>query len=76
MKNYNVTVEDNGAAFEVVINAGTEQRFVIATFSTLGGAWAHIVWMYTIEQQLFTVGKKRVIVTQWITGMRQAGYIE
>lgn len=76
MKNYNVTVEDNGAAFEIVINAGSEQRFVVAAFNTLGAAWEHIVWMYKIEQQLFTVGKKRVVVTEWISGMRQAGYIE
>ena len=76
MKNYNVTVEDNGAAFEIVINAGSEQRFVVAAFNTLGAAWEHIAWMYKIEQQLFTVGKKRVVVTEWIEGMRKAGYIE
>lgn len=76
MKNYNVTVEDSGAAFEIVINAGSEQRLVVASFNTLGAAWKHIEWMYAIEQQMFTVGKKRVIVTQWISGMRQAGYIE
>lgn len=76
MKDYNVTIEDNGAAFEIVINAGCEQRFVIAAFNTLSGAWAHIAWMYAIEQQIFTVGKKRVIVTEWLAGMRKAGYIE
>lgn len=76
MKNYNVTIEDNGAAFEIVINAGSEQRFVVAAFNTLGDAWKHIEWMYAIEQQLFTVGKKRIIVTEWILGMRKAGYIE
>ena len=76
MKDYNVTVEDNGAAFEIVINAGSEQRFVVAAFNTLGAAWEHIVWMYKIEQQLFTVGKKHVVVTEWIAGMRKAGYIE
>lgn len=76
MKNYNVAIEDNGAAFEIVINAGSEQRFVVAAFNTLGAAWEHIVWMYKIEQQLFTVGKKRVVVTEWIAGMRKAGYIE
>lgn len=76
MKDYNITIEDNGAAFEIVINAGSEQRFVIAAFNTLAAAWAHIVWLHDIEQQVFTVGKKRVLVTQWIAGMRAAGYIE
>jgi len=76
MKDYNVSIEDNGAAFEIVINAGSEQRFVIAAFNTLAAAWAHIVWMYAIEQQVFTVGKKRVEVTQWIADMRKAGYID
>lgn len=76
MKDYNVTVEDNGAAFEIVINAGSEERFVVAAFNTLGAAWEHIAWMYAIEQQLFTVSKKRVVVTEWIAGMRKAGYIE
>ena len=34
-KNYNVRVDDNGTAFLVVINMGTEQRLVVGAFSTL-----------------------------------------
>lgn len=76
MKNYNVSIEDNGASFLIVINKGTEQRFVVASFSTLGEAWKHIEWMYRIECQLFTVGKKQVLVTEWILEMHKAGYLE
>lgn len=76
MKHYNVSIEDNGASFLIVINKGTEQRFVVASFSTLSEAWKHIEWMYRIECQLFTVGKKQVLVTEWISGMHKAGYLE
>lgn len=75
-KNYNVSIDDNGTAFLVVINNGTSERLVVAAFSTLAAAWEHIVWMYRIEQQEFTVGKKDVPVIDWIDGMRKAGYIE
>ena len=76
MKHYNVSIEDNGASFLIVINKGTEHRFVTASFSTLGEAWKHIEWMYRIECQLFTVGKQQVLVTEWIAGMHKAGYLE
>ena len=76
MKDYNVCIEDNGAAFLVVINKGTQQRFVTAAFATLGGAWRHIEWMYKIECQLFTVGKKHILVTDWVDGMKKVGYLE
>ena len=75
-KNYNVSIEDNDAAFLVVINKGTYERLVVASFSILAEAWAHIVWMYRIEQQEFTVGKKGIPVIDWIDGMKKAGYIE
>lgn len=75
-KNYNVSIEDNGAAFLVVINKDTCDRLVVAGFSILAEAWAHIVWMYRIEQQEFTVGKKDIPVIDWIAGMKRAGYIE
>ena len=74
--NYNVSIDDNGAAFLVVINKGTSERLVVAGFSTLAAAWAHIEWMYRIEQQEFTVVKKDIPVTEWIDGMRKAGYID
>lgn len=75
-KNYNVTVEDNGAAFLVVINKGTSERFVVAAFQTLGEAWKHVEWLYKIESQEFTVGKNEIAVTEWISGMRKAGYLD
>ena len=75
-KIYNVRVNDNGAAFLVVINMGTEQRLVVGAFSELGEAWNHIEWMYKIESQEFTVGKKGIPVTEWIDGMKKAGYLD
>lgn len=75
-KEYNVSIDDNGTAFLVVINKGTEQRFVVGAFNSLGAAWEHIRWMYRIETQEFTVGKKKVPVTDWIAGMKKAGYLD
>lgn len=75
-KTYNVSIDDNGAAFLVVINKNTSNRLVVAAFSTLGQAWAHIEWMYRIEQQEFTVGNKEIPVIDWIAGMKKAGYID
>ena len=78
-KNYNVIIEDNGAAFLVVINNNTSERLVVAKFNTLAEAWAHIVWMYRIEQQDFTVGKKERPVVDCIDciyGMRKESYID
>lgn len=75
-KNYNVQIEDNGAGFLIVIERGTDRRLVVASFSTLGGAWQHIEWMYKIETQEFTVGTKHTPVKTWIEGMKMAGYLE
>lgn len=75
-KNYNVSIDDNGAGFLVVINKGTSERLVVGSFGALGGAWKHIEWMYGIESQEFTVGEKRVPVTEWIEGMKKAGYLD
>jgi hypothetical protein len=75
-KNYNVRIEDNGAAYLIVVNKGTNNRFVVCSKSSLGEAWKHIEWMYKIETQSFTVGKKQVPVTDWIEGMKKAGYLE
>ena len=75
-KNYNVSIEDNCAGFLIVIGSGTEDRLVVKAFSALGEAWRHIMWMYQIESQEFTVGKKEVPVTEWINGMKQAGYLD
>ena len=74
--NYNVRIEDNGAAYLIVVNKGTNNRFVVCSKSSLGVAWKHIEWMYKIETQSFTVGKKQVPVTDWIEGMKKAGYLE
>lgn len=75
-KNYNVSIDDNGASFLLVINNCTSGRFVVGAFNTLGEAWKHIEWMYQIESQEFTVGKKGILVTKWIKGMKQAGYLD
>ena len=75
-KNYNVSIDDNGAGFLVVINKGTSERFVVGAFNTLGEAWKHIEWMYKIESQDFTVGEKEIHVTEWIEGMKKAGYLD
>lgn len=75
-KNINVRIDDNGAAFLLVINNNSEQRFVISVHSTLGDAWRAIYSLYQIESQEFTVGKNEIPVKEWIKGMKQAGYIE
>lgn len=75
-KNINVTIDDNGAAFLLVINNSSEQRFVISAHNTLGDAWRAIYWLYQIESQEFTVGKNEIPVKEWIEGMMKAGYIE
>lgn len=75
-KNYNVSIEDNGATYLIVINKGTEDRLVIGYENSLGRAWERIKWLYQIESQEFTVGKKAVPVTDWIDGMKKAGYMD
>ena len=75
-KNYNVSIDDNGAAFLVVINKGSSERFVVGAFNTLGEAWKHIEWMYRVESQEFDVGPKGILVTEWINGMKKAGYLD
>lgn len=75
-KNYNVSIEANGATYLIVINKGSDMRLVVGCESSLGKAWERIKWMYQIESQEFTVGKKNVPVTEWIEGMKKAGYID
>lgn len=72
-KNCNVFIEDNGAALLVVINNDTLGRLVVAKFKTLTEAWAHIVWMYRIEQQEFTVGEKGIPVIECIAQIKRLG---
>lgn len=74
---YNVRIEDNGGGFLIVVrDEALNMRLVVAAFQTLGNAWQHIVWMYQIESQSFTVGKKEVPVKDWIDGMKMCGYID
>ena len=75
-KDYNVSIDDNGAGYLIVINKGTSERFAVCAFNTLGDAWRHIQWMYEIESQEFTVGEKKIPVRQWLAGMMKAGYID
>lgn len=82
LKNYNVTVEDNGAAFLVVLRHESDEasRLVVACKCSLGDAWRHIQQMYEIENQLFyiyrKVGMGRVRVDEWVEAMKHAGYLE
>lgn len=75
-KNYNVTIEDNGATYLIVVKTGADDRLIVGYKSSLGEAWEHIVWLYRIECQDFTVGKKEIPVTEWIDGMKKAGYLD
>lgn len=70
VKDYNVSIDDTGGSFFVVINKGTSGRLVVRAFLTLADAWRHIKWMYEIEQQEFTVGKHNVPVKEWIERAR------
>lgn len=72
-----VAVEDNGAAFIVVVNPGTDERLVINAFSCLPSAWKHIEWMYKIESQEFLVKEGKLVpVSEWVDGMRKAGFLD
>ena len=75
-KEYNVSIDDNGTAFLVVIKNDTNPWVVVGAFNSLGNAWSHFRWMYRIECQEFTVGKKKIPVTDWIEGMTKAGYLD
>lgn len=77
-KNYIVSIEDNGAGFLIVINKGTSDRFVVASFNTLGDAWRHIEWLYKIESQEFIVSTEgsNIPVKEWISCMKSIGYLE
>ena len=67
----NVRVHDNGAAFIITVDG-----MITSAHNSLGGAWRHIVWMYEIASQEFTVGASETPVREWITGMMRQGYIE
>ena len=67
----NVTIYDNGACFMIQVNG-----LQVKACSSLGEAWKHIVWMYRVASQRFTVGKKEIPVTDWIDGMTKAGYLD
>ncbi len=67
----NVMIHDNGAAFMITVNG-----LIVTHFNTLADAWKHIEWMYRVATQEFTVGAKAVPVTEWIEGMKKAGYLD
>lgn len=76
-KNSVVAVEDNGAAFLVVVNPGTNERLVVNAFSCLASAWKHIEWMYKIESQEFLVrGGELVPVSEWVEWMKRMGFLD
>lgn len=67
----NVTILDNGACFMIQVDG-----LSVKPCSSLADAWRHIVWMYEVASQKFTVGKKAVPVLDWIDGMKKAGYLD
>ena len=67
----NVKINDNGAAFLIEVDG-----LIVGHFSSLGAAWEHIVWMYMIASQKFTVGKNRVPIKDWIQKMTELGWID
>lgn len=67
----NVTIHDNGAAFMICAD-GT----IVHACNSLGDAWRHIVWMYMVASQRFTVGKDKTPVVEWMRGMYKAGYLD
>ncbi len=67
----NIQIDDNGAAFLIVVNGLTTSHH-----SSLGGAWNHIVWMHQVATQHFTVGKNKISVVEWIEHMKAIGYID
>ena len=71
MKMMNVRIIDNGSAYVVSVNG-----LITSAHNSLGNAWKHIEWMHRVASQKFTVGEKEVPVTEWIAGMRKAGYLD
>lgn len=67
----NITIYDNGAAYCICVN-GT----IVHTENSLGNAWRHIIWMYRVASQKFTVGKNRIPVLNWIKKMYDIGYLD
>ena len=74
----NVRIRDNGAAFLICVRAKGEYGYglIVKACNSLGLAWEHIQWMYRVASQEFTVGEKRVPVSDWIDGMKKAGYLD
>ena len=72
MRMKNVTIQhDNGAAFLVTVDG-----LITSHHNTLDGAWNQIKWMYEVASQKFTVGGKKILVTDWIEEMKKVGYLE
>lgn len=71
MEQVNVNIYDNGAAFMITANG-----LIVKACNSLCEAWRHIVWMYEVASQKFTVGKNRVPVVEWIELMKKIGYLD
>lgn len=82
IKNYDVAIEDNGAAYLIVVryDSNPDNRLVVAIKRSLGDAWRHIKQMYEVENQLFYIRRKvgmgRVRVDEWVDAMKSAGYLD
>lgn len=67
----NVRIDDNGAAYMISVDG-----LIVAYENSLGNAWRHVEWMYRVASQIFTVGQKEILVTDWVEGMKKAGYLD
>lgn len=67
----NVTIHDNGAAYMIMVDG-----IIAHSENSLGNAWRHIIWMYRVASQRFTVGKDKIPVLEWIEKMYNAGYLD
>ena len=67
-KMQNVSIYYNGACYIIQVNG-----LSVKPCQSLGDAWRHIVWMYEVASQRFTVGKKEVFVDDWIDAMKKSG---
>lgn len=63
-----VTIYDNGSAYMICVDG-----MIVTYKNSLGDAWRHIVWMYRIATQHFTVDG--MPVTDWIDRMKKNGYL-
>ena len=67
----NITIHDNGAAFMICADG-----LIVHSCNSLGNVWRHIVWMYRVASQKFTIGKEKIPVQKWMYKMYKQGYLD